>query len=105
MLNQLINPGNIIGNHGNSHSHGFHHASGNALQGGGHHEKVETGKRSEEHTSELQSRPHLVCRLLLEKKKKKRKRKKHEEKKNQKNNHKKQNSQSGKKKKKDKKKR
>ena len=27
-------------------------------------------KRSEEHTSELQSRPHLVCRLLLEKKKK-----------------------------------
>src|SRR6266498_4404143 len=29
--------------------------------------------RSEEHTSELQSRPHLVCRLLLEKKKKKQK--------------------------------
>src|SRR2546422_1625837 len=29
--------------------------------------------RSEEHTSELQSRLHLVCRLLLEKKKKKRK--------------------------------
>src|SRR5690554_1117980 len=29
------------------------------------------GERSEEHTSELQSRPHLVCRLLLEKKKKK----------------------------------
>src|SRR5439155_3148961 len=28
-------------------------------------------KRSEEHTSELQSRGHLVCRLLLEKKKKK----------------------------------
>src|SRR3712207_9279154 len=26
--------------------------------------------RSEEHTSELQSRPYLVCRLLLEKKKK-----------------------------------
>src|SRR5690554_1019288 len=25
-------------------------------------------QRSEEHTSELQSRPHLVCRLLLEKK-------------------------------------
>src|SRR5690554_7200069 len=31
--------------------------------------------RSEEHTSELQSRPHLVCRLLLEKKKKKKKKK------------------------------
>src|SRR3989442_14783449 len=30
----------------------------------------EKGERSEEHTSELQSRPHLVCRLLLEKKKK-----------------------------------
>src|SRR5687768_18265669 len=29
------------------------------------------GSRSEEHTSELQSRLHLVCRLLLEKKKKK----------------------------------
>src|SRR5215813_6747870 len=29
------------------------------------------GRRSEEHTSELQSRPHLVCRLLLEKKKNK----------------------------------
>src|SRR5690554_3635682 len=31
--------------------------------------------RSEEHTSELQSRPHLVCRLLLEKKKKKKNKK------------------------------
>src|SRR5687768_18364488 len=32
-----------------------------------------TGTRSEEHTSELQSRLHLVCRLLLEKKKKRKK--------------------------------
>src|SRR5436305_5984023 len=31
---------------------------------------LEIPNRSEEHTSELQSRPHLVCRLLLEKKKK-----------------------------------
>src|SRR3989442_8421051 len=31
---------------------------------------VRARRRSEEHTSELQSRPHLVCRLLLEKKKK-----------------------------------
>src|SRR3712207_6960591 len=31
------------------------------------------GGRSEEHTSELQSRQYLVCRLLLEKKKKKKK--------------------------------
>src|SRR3989442_7546625 len=29
---------------------------------------IVTYLRSEEHTSELQSRPHLVCRLLLEKK-------------------------------------
>src|SRR3989442_6753732 len=36
---------------------------GGYSQGGGN-------GRSEEHTSELQSRPHLVCRLLLEKKKK-----------------------------------
>src|SRR5256884_3467643 len=34
-------------------------------------EKIVFDKRSEEHTSELQSRLHLVCRLLLEKKKKK----------------------------------
>src|SRR2546422_4657244 len=33
---------------------------------------AELRARSEEHTSELQSRLHLVCRLLLEKKKKKR---------------------------------
>src|ERR1035437_8057389 len=31
--------------------------------------KVESQTRSEEHTSELQSRQYLVCRLLLEKKK------------------------------------
>src|SRR3712207_8164053 len=30
---------------------------------------AQTGTRSEEHTSELQSRQYLVCRLLLEKKK------------------------------------
>src|SRR5216684_5865813 len=33
--------------------------------------KMRPAARSEEHTSELQSRLHLVCRLLLEKKKKK----------------------------------
>src|SRR3989449_1634421 len=31
--------------------------------------RFDPGERSEEHTSELQSRLHLVCRLLLEKKK------------------------------------
>src|SRR5690554_7175953 len=35
--------------------------------------RITDGIRSEEHTSELQSRPHLVCRLLLEKKKKNKK--------------------------------
>src|SRR5437870_8884830 len=33
--------------------------------------RLQLAVRSEEHTSELQSRGHLVCRLLLEKKKKK----------------------------------
>src|SRR3989442_9003847 len=37
-------------------------------------QSVECERRSEEHTSELQSRPHLVCRLLLEKKKRRRSR-------------------------------
>src|SRR5947209_17343470 len=36
--------------------------------------------RSEEHTSELQSRQYLVCRLLLEKKKNKKKKKTHKKK-------------------------
>src|SRR5690625_6727272 len=35
--------------------------------------EAEDARRSEEHTSELQSRGHLVCRLLLEKKKKNKK--------------------------------
>src|SRR5437870_9135657 len=35
-----------------------------------HEMPVEVAARSEEHTSEFQSRGHLVCRLLLEKKKK-----------------------------------
>src|SRR5690348_14466678 len=41
----------------------FFHTAGNFRE---HHEEA----RSEEHTSELQSPVHLVCRLLLEKKKK-----------------------------------
>src|SRR3712207_8072741 len=50
-----------------------------ARRAGAHHEtgsfgpnrfKKFIGPRSEEHTSELQSRQYLVCRLLLEKKKK-----------------------------------
>src|SRR3712207_7333919 len=40
-----------------------------ALLVDGRHEGAQLGERSEEHTSELQSRQYLVCRLLLEKKK------------------------------------
>src|SRR5690554_7096883 len=50
--------------------------TGQATVGFKHHRGVvvhPVHPRSEEHTSELQSRPHLVCRLLLEKKKKKKK--------------------------------
>src|SRR5438270_7987759 len=41
-----------------------------------HPPRIPRTKRSEEHTSELQSQSNLVCRLLLEKKKKKEKQKK-----------------------------
>src|SRR3712207_8117251 len=40
------------------------------LAGSGHLPQARDPVRSEEHTSELQSRQYLVCRLLLEKKKK-----------------------------------
>src|SRR5690554_7596828 len=40
----------------------------NILVSASYIEKIREMFRSEEHTSELQSRPHLVCRLLLEKK-------------------------------------
>src|SRR5690554_7251784 len=45
---------------------GHHHRRLRTL---GNHRRGRQWQRSEEHTSELQSRPHLVCRLLLEKKK------------------------------------
>src|SRR5947209_15539886 len=41
---------------------------------------IRAAQRSEEHTSELQSRQYLVCRLLLEKKKKTKKRTQNKEK-------------------------
>src|SRR3989442_1827185 len=45
------------------------HVSMDLLEGDVHADVQEhIVERSEEHTSELQSRPHLVCRLLLEKK-------------------------------------
>src|SRR3712207_8857662 len=42
-----------------------------AGQRSAYHAAMAASSRSEEHTSELQSRQYLVCRLLLEKKKKK----------------------------------
>src|SRR5690554_7766767 len=51
---------------------GFVHISRININGITFHPKgtpLKLDSRSEEHTSELQSRPHLVCRLLLEKKK------------------------------------
>src|SRR6266487_5079313 len=56
-------------------SHGTHTPHGHRTHGlAWHHRRshsrlVNKGERSEEHTSELQSPVHLVCRLLLEKKK------------------------------------
>src|SRR5436853_3443336 len=44
-------------------------APGPPWRGGDHAGSVQSQGRSEEHTSELQSLRHLVCRLLLEKKK------------------------------------
>src|SRR3712207_7704213 len=69
------------GEHGDGHRHrpaeGDHDPPGvlgfgAVQQHGGHHPvaQQDQDRRSEEHTSELQSRQYLVCRLLLEKKKK-----------------------------------
>src|SRR2546422_3890529 len=58
------------------HDHAAQEAAfgGDAVERGRRAEVHDDGvARSEEHTSELQSRLHLVCRLLLEKKKKKKK--------------------------------
>src|SRR3712207_8864833 len=50
------------------HSPRRHHRTRAGYGGAGLRRAVVTG-RSEEHTSELQSRPYPVCRLLIEKKK------------------------------------
>src|SRR5690554_1357589 len=57
----------------NTQSKHWHNVGNSQMQAKNYKAAVESYKnalRSEEHTSELQSRPHLVCRLLLEKKKK-----------------------------------
>src|SRR5690554_7644108 len=58
-------------------SDSFKNYRGMQMSGGRRIKRSINIKRSEEHTSELQSRPHLVCRLLLEKKKKNKKIRKH----------------------------
>src|SRR6266496_5388989 len=59
--------GGLLGlGHGDGHAIDEEHHIGPVAQGG-----AALRPRSEEHTSELQSRRDLVCRLLLEKKKKK----------------------------------
>src|SRR3989442_8215026 len=73
----LFRSSNGVLYHGNTD--GYLYAFGMRQQGTFHAEsaadlhcfrRTYVSPRSEEHTSELQSRPHLVCRLLLEKKKK-----------------------------------
>src|SRR5690625_2100373 len=54
------------GNPGVMEYQGVHTRTGKQIF---HYGPVPKGTRSEEHTSELQSRGHIVCRLLLEKKK------------------------------------
>src|SRR5690554_7592952 len=56
-------PPQLVGRHPLHPRRGTHCGADHPLHGRG------GSPRSEEHTSELQSRPHLVCRLLLEKKK------------------------------------
>src|SRR5256884_6749770 len=65
-LTQYSKPGNTLG-HGIGADIGVAWVSGPIEIGFGVNDIGAT--RSEEHTSELQSRLHLVCRLLLEKKK------------------------------------
>src|SRR2546422_3843234 len=67
--------GKRLGDHGDGEraqfgGQGSHHRRGAAAGAAAQPRSQENHVRSEEHTSELQSRLHLVCRLLLEKKKK-----------------------------------
>src|SRR3712207_7405535 len=55
-----------LGGEGGQDEHDQEHAQAHGGQGPG---QQAVAARSEEHTSELQSRQYLVCRLLLEKKK------------------------------------
>src|SRR5690606_40360011 len=63
---RVLHPGRRTGGHGGGHRRAVAESSPRGAAG------VAPGRlrRSEEHTSELQSRENLVCRLLLEKKNK-----------------------------------
>src|SRR5436853_2917254 len=62
---------NQAGTHSGNHARGSGDARApNQRRSGGGMKPAWGASRSEEHTSELQSLRHLVCRLLLEKKKK-----------------------------------
>src|SRR3712207_7821647 len=70
-----LRPGELDGVERRDRSHGREGGvrAGEVPEGRGHrggHARALRHDRSEEHTSELQSRQYLVCRLLLEKKKK-----------------------------------
>src|SRR5436853_5278427 len=54
--------------HGIAHGRANHSVSDAGVAAGGVNDGFAATSRSEEHTSELQSLRHLVCRLLLEKK-------------------------------------
>src|SRR2546422_7470931 len=66
------NMDNFAADPGRANQYGLIQGEANAIQPGKRPDSSMTPTilRSEEHTSELQSRLHLVCRLLLEKKKK-----------------------------------
>src|SRR3712207_8015280 len=67
-LHRRAHPGD--GGRGAAEGHGGRFPPSDAPRGGPAGETLPAlGRRSEEHTSELQSRQYLVCRLLLEKKK------------------------------------
>src|SRR3712207_8871014 len=59
----------VNGHNAHGHDRGYAHGHDRGYAHGRAHDRGRARHRSEEHTSELQSRQYLVCRLLLEKKK------------------------------------
>src|SRR5690625_6149554 len=63
------NANELVENHGIQAVVALAHIAATAFEWSANLAQAVEAERSEEHTSELQSRGHLVCRLLLEKKK------------------------------------